>query len=274
MKNCKKCGNEFEEQKGLINYCSLACRNSREQTELSNEKRRLKLTGVKISKKIESDGLCSYGCGNIGQYELRNNKKCCSDSYNKCSANRAKNSEKLKLSYKNGNRPSHKECFGNSSGWRRGKTFLSDNRIKSKYTKEEIFCENSPKHRGRLKELIIKENIIEYKCSGENCICVDKWLGKPITLELDHVNGDGSDNRLENLRFLCPNCHSQTDTFRRNGLNKLTKIKLTDEQYILAIKSTENIKQTLLLLNLNTTGGNYFRVLKLMKKYNLTYPIK
>jgi Zn finger protein HypA/HybF involved in hydrogenase expression len=270
MKNCKKCEKEFEPMKGLINYCSLKCRNSREQSIENNDKRRIKLTGKKTSIPIITDDLCDYGCGEKANFNLNNKKKCCSDSPNKCIVSRAKNSENLKLSYKNGKRE-NKDCFGNTRTWRRGKTFISDSRIKSKYTKEEIFCENSQKTRGRLKELIIKENLIEYKCVGENCNCVGEWLGKPITLELDHKNGVNNDNRLDNLRFLCPNCHSQTETFRRSGINKLTKPKLSDSDFINAINKTKNIKQTLLSLNLNTSGGNYLRVLKIMKKENINY---
>ncbi len=58
------------------------------------------------------------------------------------------------------------------------------------------------------------ESGIQYKCF----IClIDKWLGESISLEIDHISGDSTDNRLENLRFLCPNCHSQTHTFGYRG---------------------------------------------------------
>ena len=66
------------------------------------------------------------------------------------------------------------------------------------------------------RDKLIREHLKEYKC--ECCGNTGEWLGQPLTLELDHINGDHLDNRLENLRFLCPNCHAQTDTFR--GKNK------------------------------------------------------
>ncbi|HWJ21061.1 MAG TPA: HNH endonuclease [Gemmatimonadaceae bacterium] len=49
------------------------------------------------------------------------------------------------------------------------------------------------------------------------CGNAGEWQGKPLTLQLDHVNGKYDDNRLENLRWLCPNCHSQTETFAGRG---------------------------------------------------------
>lgn len=63
----------------------------------------------------------------------------------------------------------------------------------------------------RLKKRLIAANLIEYKCS--KCGNSGEWMGEELILQLDHINGNNRDNRIENLRFLCPNCHSQTETF-------------------------------------------------------------
>lgn len=69
----------------------------------------------------------------------------------------------------------------------------------------------------KLKEKLIKEGIKENKCE----ICgITEWMGKPIVCQLHHINGDNSDNRLENLQMLCPNCHSQTENYCGNSNNK------------------------------------------------------
>lgn len=54
-------------------------------------------------------------------------------------------------------------------------------------------------------------------------------MGKQITLELHHINGDNMDNRLENLQLLCPNCHSMTDNFRGKNLQNHLSIKREEE---------------------------------------------
>ena len=67
----------------------------------------------------------------------------------------------------------------------------------------------------QLKRRLLREGILEYKCY----LCgLTEWNGKPIALQLDHINGVHLDHRVENLRLLCPNCHSQTETFA--GRNK------------------------------------------------------
>ena len=75
----------------------------------------------------------------------------------------------------------------------------------AKYTLDEILVENSTyANISRLKERIIREGRLEYKC--EICGIVE-WQGKPLTLVLDHINGCNNDHRLENLRWVCPNCN-------------------------------------------------------------------
>lgn len=85
-----------------------------------------------------------------------------------------------------------------------------------KYNLDEILVKDSTyKNISRLKERLLRENLLEYKCS----ICgISEWQGKSISLQLDHINGVNNDHRLENLRLLCPNCHSQTETYA--GRNK------------------------------------------------------
>ena len=78
----------------------------------------------------------------------------------------------------------------------------------------------------KLKNRLLDEGYKEHSC--ENPLCqLTEWNGKPIPLELHHINGDNTDNRLENLQLLCPNCHAQTDSFggRNQKLNVSKKEK-------------------------------------------------
>ena len=87
----------------------------------------------------------------------------------------------------------------------------------ARYSLEEILVSNSSyTNITRLKARLISEGRLEYKCSlcGNN----GEWNKKPLTLQLDHINGCNNDHRIENLRFLCPNCHSQTASY--SGKNK------------------------------------------------------
>ena len=72
--------------------------------------------------------------------------------------------------------------------------------------------------RTHLKRRLLNEGLKENRC--EEC-GLTEWLGRPLSMALHHVNGDGRDNRLENLRLLCPNCHSQTDNFSGRGRRTL-----------------------------------------------------
>ena len=89
-----------------------------------------------------------------------------------------------------------------------------------KRTEENTFCENSTVAQSTLRKKYYEGNYSEYICA----ICgIDSWNGKKLTLRLDHINGINNDDRLENLRWVCPNCDSQLDTFCKGYKNKMVK---------------------------------------------------
>lgn len=69
-----------------------------------------------------------------------------------------------------------------------------------------------------LKQRLFNEKIKERKCE---CCGNTEWMGKPIPLELHHINGIKDDLRIENLQILCPNCHAFTDNYRGKGMSAL-----------------------------------------------------
>lgn len=82
---------------------------------------------------------------------------------------------------------------------------------KRRISNEELFCANSTTPRNVVRKRVLHDNLVEYKCT--KCGINTEWNGEPISLVLDHINGICNDHRLCNLRFLCPNCNSQTSTF-------------------------------------------------------------
>ena len=96
--------------------------------------------------------------------------------------------------------------------------------IKEKYSLDEVFIKDSPVTQKVLRGYVKRHNVIEYKC--QTCGSDGNWQNGIISLELDHINGDNTDNRIENLRYLCPNCHALTETYR--GRNKALKAECRD----------------------------------------------
>ena len=143
--------------------------------------------------------------------------------------------------------------------WSKGKTSLDDDRLRKAKDNSLIFTENSNASSHYVRSLLIKHNLKEYKCE---CGITNEWNGKTINLQMDHINGNRKDHRLENLRWLCPNCHSQTDTFcSRNG----NKQKVSDEDLREALLTSPNIRQALAKFDLEN-GGNYRRAKRIIKK--------
>lgn len=80
-----------------------------------------------------------------------------------------------------------------------------------RYQTEDLLVIGSTYDTGSLKKRLLREGLLRNQCY--ECSSKPEWRGKPLTLHMDHINGNRSDNRLENLRILCPNCHTQTPTY-------------------------------------------------------------
>lgn len=133
--------------------------------------------------------------------------------------------------------------------------------------KEDILKENCKHQRTVLRRYVIKNNLIPYKCAI--CGCTE-WQGKTLSLELDHINGINNDNRLENLRFLCPNCHSQTSTYgSRNqqlnsseydipdNLRKMVEKKYDEVKSVKRVSSILGIRRCVVTKIVNESGQKH-----------------
>jgi hypothetical protein len=146
---------------------------------------------------------------------------------------------------------------------------------------EIVFSENSNFNRHSLKKRIRKQKLIPYICS--DCGQDDVWNGKTLSLQLEHKNGIPNDNRIENLSFLCPNCHSQTPTFagkNRNPKPKVYKDTHYPKTWLRKVErpSKENLAKLMDQHPLTTIGKIYgvsdSAIRKWAKYYKLTIPKK
>ena len=113
-----------------------------------------------------------------------------------------------------------------------------------------------------------KKEYLKHECDFTCQSCNEKeWLSERIPLEVDHIDGDNSNNIKTNLRVLCPNCHALTDNWRgRNKTNK--KYRISNEDLLSAIlKHNFNFRQALKEVGLTPKGGNYNRCHKIKREY-------
>lgn len=199
----------------------------------------------RIAEVVDTDEPCSYGCGQVAKYKNGSGKLMCCERHNSCPAIRERNSLGVGKAHSEGLIPTN---FGDNRGWR----------------KDNFSANFEYGGTGSHKKVLIQER--GYCCEG----CGNsEWRGKPIMLELEHTDGDNQNNKKENLKLLCPNCHAQTSTWRRKKDLGRWKRKYSDEEIIEAVRSSANMNQCLRSLNLSWGSGE--TILKVMFDHKLTF---
>jgi len=134
------------------------------------------------------------------------------------------------------------------------------------YSDEEVFCNPSTISRSTVKARLMREPTFTHICE----ICGEsEWCGKLIPLVLDHISGDRLDQRKENLRFICPNCDAQTDTFA--GRNFRNRKNITDEDIADIIPKCHTINEVCRKLGLSTHRSSSERVNTLLNNMDINF---
>lgn len=189
-----------------------------------------------------SGKFCSRKCANARNFSVETKSKI---------SNSLKQSAKL-----NANKPKRKLTDEELAKWRESikKTY------KNKYDSMSFDELSIWKKRDRL----ISEQ--QGKCADCG---LSEWKSQPISLELDHKDGNTDNNSRENLWMICPNCHSTTDTWRGRNKPRLNgENKVDDDTLIVALQTHSTIRKALLSVGLAAKGGNYNRAKELKKLIN------
>lgn len=166
-------------------------------------------------------------------------------------------------------------CKGSVSIWVRG---IRNNVVP---TKEERLERGSKSTKTSLDKLMksdfdtlstdAKKRRVILEQDGKCFICgIDSWVGKPITLQVDHEDGDNSHNERDNLRGLCPNCHSQTPTYcgKKRNLGNQRIIRVTDERLLAALLESKSLSEALSKVGYSRQKHHFDRCKKLLEKYS------
>lgn len=120
--------------------------------------------------------------------------------------------------------------YKNNRGFKWNKVITNDN----------LFTQDSKSSTQTVKYRIITQNLLDYSC--QKCHNKGEWQGEKLSLQLDHINGVNDDHRLENLRFLCPNCHAQTTTYCMGAVKAAKRQQKQEKKMAQKIINSQNQK--------------------------------
>ena len=252
---CENCGKEHNGKYGSGRFCNFKCArgfSTKAKRKDINKQVSKKLKGYRtiLGGKIK---LCDYGCGKEAKFKMTNGNWCCEDYYTKCPNLKKKNYNGIKNSnYKRKGFPKWACLKGNETNRKNLRKIYDILPFEEKTLAEQY-------------RIVLKEQ--DNKC----LICgIKDWNDKLIVLHLDHIDGNNQNQERENLRYICPNCHSQTSTYCGRNLNiSKGNMKVSEKDLIKSIKTSKNISQALTKCGLVAKGGNYARVRRLIKENNL-----
>lgn len=167
-------------------------------------------SGPKPGMPIEpTEELCAHGCGGVARYRSRSGGKKqlrCSEYTTQCPYIRQFNGMMVAQAFHEGRKNTNHLTDEIRGKGNRGKRNEDARKIRI-----QRVIDGKASFR-QIKRYLIEE-LKMYFC--QLCDNRGKWEGRPLTLQLDHIDGNPKNNRIENLRWLCPNCHSQTETWGR-----------------------------------------------------------
>lgn len=146
------------------------------------------------------------------------------------------------------------------------------NTSKDKIKVEDILSNKIRASNESIKKKLLRDDLIQNCCHNDKCTITNEWLGVEIKLELDHIDGNPQNNTLSNLRLLCPNCHSQTPTYRGRNVKRVKPY--SDDELKVAITTSYTISEVCLKLNIAPKGGNYHTIKKKMSSLGLDLKVK
>lgn len=153
---------------------------------------------------------------------------------------------------------------------RKGFTGLQSEQHKRQIPSQDILTGLHPNYASSsLKKRLISAGVLPDKC--DECGLGRLWQGRELSLQLDHVNGDSNDHRLSNLRILCPNCHSQTETYAGKGkaAKNARRGAFKDVKSLIAsrLMDGDSIRQSIIKAGLPAAKSHYESVRLLVLEY-------